>query len=350
MASMQKYVVTQPFTISFGKKESVTVSSGDVIMFDGVNFQVGQQATGTSTSLKSVIAAGEWVTLVAEDDQSDGSGVELHPKPVVTPSRTYNATGGQQVEMSDPGNERDLGQGRRHGQGSEKNLSAVVEAYEKQAEQTAPIIVSNDEEDIKKEVKVMYPDVREVSKVSDSALKAAQTSSGVVSLREETPTTKAKVVQGVRMAKQTAPTQVAGSYKHISVDAQATGTVVAPVSDRSDETMLKQATTSAPARAKVVRHQTIAKKTGYKAPQRIDIGSSTKAAVVQHGDTAAEVSVVGQVKESSEVLSKEGIKSTLSVGAEQGISAGPVTTGSADGGVELASSDDLDVSDILDNA
>jgi hypothetical protein len=345
MAESARYVVTQPFTISYEKngKQSIDVSPGDVIDFDGVNFSIGD-VSGASSSLRVVVREGEWLRI------EDGSTpLDLNAKPTVSPTRTYNATGGQQVEMSDPAADRNLYQGRHQGGSqSEKSLGDTVREYEEGTEKAGTTLVTDDMSDIHREVKVTTMDVREVAKVTDKGKNAAQSSSGVVSLRQSAPEGKRKVVQGVSMAKQTAPDKSPQGYKHIKVDSVAAGVVVGKVTDRSAATMNKKATEGE--KRPTVTHQTVVKTTSRPASTRGDIGSSTQAAVVKQMDVAPEVTVVSTVREEFEVVSKDGIKSTMTVRPSDEISVGEVTSTSAEGGVELSGGDDLDVSDILQNS
>lgn len=339
-ATALRYVVTQPFTISYEKngKQTVDVVPGDVVLFDGFNFQVGD-TTGISASLKVVVREGEWLVL----DEGQEAPV-LHERPVVTASRAYTATGGQQIEMSDPVEDRNLYQGRMQAPAKPDDLGTIVRQYEEQTEKNGTII-TDDMADVRREVKVQNVDMVEVAKVSGQSKNAATSASGAVSLREETSTAKRPVVQGQRMAKQTAPTPAQRDYRHIQVDAGAQGVEVSRVSDRSDATMMKQA--SEGDKRPVVQHQTVAKATKPQAPKRVDVGSSTKAAVVQ----MQEATVVAKVREdANSVASKDGIRSTLTVRPNDEMSVGEATSTSAEGGVELADNGDLDVSDLLQDA
>jgi hypothetical protein len=350
MPATKKYVVTQPFTISYENgKQTIDVSEGDVILFDGFNFQVGD-VTGMSAALKVVVRAGEWVV----PDEEGMEPPELHSKPVVTLARSYNATGGVQVEMSDPASDMSIYQGRRTAQTAPGDeLGEIVQQYERETEKAGTTMVSSDMSDIDQEVtrptpKVEIQEVREVAQVSDSAKKAAQTSSGVVTLREPAAEQKRPVVQGQRMAKQTAPSQPAEGYRHIKVDSQSSGVEVMKVTDRSDSAMMKR--TAATEKRQVVQHQTVAKATSRPASQRTDVGSSTQATVEKMKvEPVAEVTVVSKVRDEHVNEVRDGIKSTMTVRASDEFGDGQVTSTSADG-ISLSGGDDLDVSDILQDA
>jgi len=105
MAAVAKmYVVTQPFTLTYDNgKQTVDAMEGDIITYDGFHFTLGD-ITSVSPALKTVVRAGEWVSLLEEDqDDVEPQGQpKLHSKPVVAPTRTYNATGGVPIDMSDP--------------------------------------------------------------------------------------------------------------------------------------------------------------------------------------------------------------------------------------------------------
>jgi len=343
-----RYAVTQPFSISYeknGTKQSIDVAPGDIMSYDGVNFSIGETA-GVSTSLRVVIKEGEWVERL-DDGVDEVPEENLKAKPTVNPTRTYNATGGQQIEMSDPAEDKSLYQGRRTAPATPDDLNSIVQQYEQGTEKNGTTMITDDMSDIKREVKVEIPDVREVAQVRASARNAAQTSSGAVTLRNDKPEPKRQVVQGTRMAKQTAPDQTPQTYKHIKVDSQAAGVEVARVSDRSDHTMMKRAAEGD--KRQVVQHQTEVKRVSQGTPKRTDVGSSTQAAVERQRDVAPEVTVVSTVRDEATVVSRDGIKSTMTVRPTDEISVGEVTSTSADGGVEL-SDNDLDVSDILKDA
>jgi len=351
MPESKKYVVTEPFTISYENgKQTVSVDAGDVIVFDGFNFSFGD-VSGMSASLKTVVKAGEWVSLI--DDGSDGSdggdaAPVLHQKPMVSPTRTYNATGGVQMEMSDPAQDINLYRGRNEGaavQEPSDDLGKLVEQYEKQTEKNGATVMTSDMADIRTEVtrpapKVIIQDVREVAKVQDTK---TQTSSGAVTA-PQAKEAKRPVVHGQKMAKQTAPTPAPDNYKHLKVDSRATGTVVSKVTDRSDATMNKRV--AGDKTRKVVQHQSVAKTTSRPTSTRTDVGSSTQAGVERQADSSPEVMVVSTVQDEFVTASKDGIKSTMTVRASDEMSDGAVTSTSSDG-VELADNGDLDVADLL---
>jgi len=343
MAGSARYVVTQPFTISYernGTKQGLDVSRGDVVEFDGVNFRVGD-VSGPAPSLRAVVKEGEWLHL------EDGSEPQVFDKPPVQPTRTYNATGGTQIEMSDPAADRDLYRGRQNAQ-PEKTLGETVREFEEGTEKADTTIVTDDMSDIRKEVKIETMDVREVARVRGTGPNAATSSAGIVTTRKASSDKHLKVEQGTTMAKQTAPNRGAQGYKHLKVDQAAAGVEVSKVSDRSDSTMRKQA--SEGDKRPVVSHQTVVKKTSRPASTKTDVSSSTQAAVEkmkQEPAAAPEVTVVGTVRDEFQVASKDGIKSTMTVRASDDMSEGTVTSSSAEGGVELSGGDDLDVGDLL---
>lgn len=347
-----KYVVTQPFTINFeknGMRQVVSVEPNDVILFDGVNFMVGN-TQGSSPSLKAVIRDGDWVHPIDDKDGS-GSAVKIQEKPVVSPARTYNATGGVQIEMSDPVEDNNLYMGRSHnsqrGADDADDLTSAVRNYE---EQSGKIEVVDDMSDIREETrttpKITTQDIREVAKVRGSARKAAQTSSGAVSTRDKTDDSKKSVVRGTRMAKQTAPSKSPDGYKHINVDSSATGVEVSKVSDRSDASMKRTGATGD--ERQVVDHQKDVKSVSVPSSKKTVVGSSTQATVEKMADVQPEVTVVSTVKDEFETASKDGIKSTLTVKSSDDMSIGEATSTSTDA-VELSGDLDIDVNDLLEN-
>lgn len=356
MAALVKYVVTQPFTVSYENgKQSLDLREGDLIEYDGLNFSVGD-VEGVSSSLKVVVRAGEWLSQVEEegfyDDEEPAKQPVLHHKPVVMPTRTYNATGGVQVEMSDPAQDNGLYEGRRARSSQEDDLGTIVKQYEEGTERAGTTMITSDEGDIRREVesrpqlKVMIPDVQEVARVSKRA-GTAESRSGVVTASAE-KSTRRSVVQSQTMAKQTAPEQRPDGYRHLKVDTQATGTVVAGVTDRSDRAMATR--TAQVDERKVVEHQKVVKKTNRPALQKVDVGSSTKAAVESQRVETQDVKVVGKVKDEFVNASRDGITSTMTVRSSDELGDGSVTSSSTDIGVELYGGDDLDVSDILQDA
>lgn len=331
---MKSYIVTQPFSISYENgKQSLDVGPGDMIDYDGVNFQVGD-VRGASSSLKVVVREGEWLQETDEEGEEDP---ELHDRPVVTPARHYNAMGGRQVEQSDPAVEADFYEGRARGRGASAqvetdDLGQIVRQYEDQsyAKGNQPKVQS-DMEDIRQEARAQVSDARVAATVSDETREAAESSDGAIALAEEIEERHLPVEEGQRVVKETVPPpQTQGQErKHLVVEGEAGGVEVAKVSDRSPKARAKA---NAEARKRqVVQQNTVVKKASTPASKKGTVSAPNSPQVEVVGNPEAQ-EVAKVTKRPEDVMTKGGMTSTL-------------TSGSADEGIDLG--DDLDVSDIL---
>jgi len=339
MASrMKRYVVTEPFSISYeGGKQTVEVGPGDIVDFDGVNFEVGD-IRGASSALKTVVREGEWVQ--REDEDEEAEDPELRSRPKVTPARTYNAMGGVQVEQSDAAVERDHYKGRTASSRrvDTDDLGQIVRDYEEKSYAGKETQVTDDMADIEAESGVERADPRVARQVSQKTKDAAESSDGAIALREAIDEKHLPVEEGQRVVKRTtaaAPPEQPAERKRLVVEGDAGGVEVAKVTDRSPKA---QAAKNATDRRKVVQQNTVVKKASTPASKKGVVSSPNSPHIEVIGNPEAQV-VAKVTRRPEEKMSKGGMTSTL-------------TSGSADDAdsIELAdvsSGSDIDVSDLL---
>lgn len=331
---MKRYIVTQPFSISYeGGKQNLEVGPGDMIDYDGVNFQVGD-VRGSSSSLKVAVREGEWLQEADGDEEAEDP--DMHDRPVVNPARTYNAMGGRQVEQSDPAIEQNFYKGRTgRGAGAARvetdDLGQIVREYESQSYSDKDTVVQSDMDDIRGEIRAQNGDARVAATVSESTRQAAESSDGAITLAEDIEEGHLPVVEGQRVVKETAPPPEPAEKgrKHLVVEGEAGGVEVAKVTDRGPKARAKQ---NAEARKRqVVQQNTVAKKASTPASKKGTVSAPNSPQVEVVGNPEAR-EVAKVTRRPEEDMSKGAMRSKL-------------TSGSADEGIDLG--DDLDVSDIL---
>lgn len=276
MSDLKEFVAIQDFTMSLDNgKTPIYVKKGETLSFDGLNV-VFRGEKGTARPLSKVV--GEWISPI-------GTPVKPVGKQLSRPSS--NATGGKEIEHSDYPS--DPASGVKNPPSD--SLKTLVAEYEK----PVPIKlvngkreVTSDLEDIKKEVTVINDDANEVRKITanDGAKIANKNSVEIAASADSksvTMSTEGQVAKATNYSGKEAGTE---ERKKLAIDYEASGVVVKETTKTG-----KVAVAKSPAKMETVDTDIDMGETSYPSTQTTDVGSSTQAQVEQRKSPAKKAPV-----------------------------------------------------------
>jgi hypothetical protein len=322
MAEFKPYVAVTEFSVNVNNGESeIRAKYGDLIEFDGLSVRA-KDVEGQARSFGKVIREGSWVKPIAPEKvgllKQRIAAKQRPESPLgnIGPDKNRNLTGGKIVENSDVSSTKIAKQNQ-----TDKELQDLVNQYEVESYPDSHDDVNKRniqetkvEQNVPdKPIKVIDDDAAIVAQVSESASTDAEgKNTAGVELGDIVEEATAVVSDEERVVKATNYSNKEASddgQKKLQVDSDGDGVVVAKTSVPAvNKNEVNKDTKVDEDSLQVSKEENVVKATSYEEEGSTDVGSSTKAGVVEKKKTTRKRTVKKATKATkADIDSQDGV-------------------------------------------